>query len=156
MNQIYKPRFPHDTHIDEKFSEFRAKVQHLFDTPLSNNDDLMAAMRFIGQPEDFHNLNESISLDHLSHPNDMRISDYDPAQSTNRRKTPVVPKEAIISLQSISTLVGQKNLFSDSHFWRYVKYNKHRHIRLGVDNSHADIRPGEETLLVVRVYEPFK
>lgn len=155
MNNIYKPRFPHNTRIDEKFTEFRDKVGHLLETPLSNMNDLMSAMQFTGQPNDFQNLNESISLDHLSHPEDLRVSDYDPAKSSRKKRPPNVPKEAM-SLQSVSSLVSQKNLFTEGHYWRYMKYNKHRHISLNVDNSQPDIRPGAETVVVVRVYEPFK
>lgn len=155
MNNIYKPRFPHDTRIDEKFATFRLKIQHLLDIPLVDNNDLMTAIKFTGQPENFQDLDASISLDNLSHPDDLRISDYDPAKPARRKKSPTLPKEAM-SLQTISTLVAQKDVFTDGHYLRYVKYNKHRHISLNVDNSQPDILPGEETLVVVRVYEPFK
>lgn len=154
MDNIYKPRFPHNTRIDEKFTQFKAKVKRILDAPIANNEDLMAVMNLTEQPQAFLSLNESISMDHLSHPEDLRISCYDPANSTRRKKNPVVPLEAH-SLHSISTLVAQKNLFTDCHYLRYMKYNKHRHISLDVDHTPEDIRPGEETLVVVRVYEPF-
>lgn len=155
MNQIYKPRFPHDTQIDEKFNEFRAKVQHLFDQPLDNDDDLMAAMEFTGTYEAFQTIDDCISMDRLSHADDLRISNYDPANSVAKRKTPIVPPEAL-QLQTISTLVAQNDVFTQGHFMRYMKYNKHRHIVLDVDNSQPDMHAGAETLVVVRVYEPFK
>lgn len=152
MDNIYHPRYSKNTKIDEHFDEFRIKTHLFHGTRL---DDLMVAMKFTGDSEAFKKLDESVSIKLLDQSADLRVTEYDPSNSTRKNPSVTVPIEAL-NLKTVAGLISQKGAYSYSHISRYQKYNKHQHIKLTVDNSQPDILPGAETLVVVRVYEPFK
>lgn len=154
MENIYLPRYKKITHIEPKFDLFKTNISYANAIP-KTDEDLQSAIQFIGGASDFELLSDSISLDNLSQPDDIRPVSFDPSAYISRKRSIVeVPKKAL-KLKTVSVLIGTQSDYTERHRRRYLKYNKYKYIKQHVDNTNADIMPFDEILIAIRVYEPF-
>lgn len=156
MDNIYIPRVKTKTDIEQSFNLFRNNLDEANQIP-KNNAELKSAIKFEGTEEDFKRLCQNTSIHLLEHTDDIRPNKFEPSTLSRKKKSILeVPRRAL-RLKTISTLINIQGKLNESHKNRYIKYNKYRHIKVEVDNSHdIDMQPYEEIVIVVRVYEPFR
>ena len=150
MENIYVPRLTKTIQINELNDKFKTLYpKNVLKLPL-NDDEICQALKYDGTPDDFDALNLSVSLDHLDHSDDTRVQPFEPSRFQNIRNPIEIPKKAL-KLKTIANLVKQKRKNND----RFLKYNKHKFLHME-NNGEPDLCPLEETILIIRFYEPFR
>lgn len=157
MEKIYRPRYEHVINVQQKFDEFKRALIPESVVNLPEADD-KALANFVGDDEDFEALEDTISLEHLAMPDDLRVTDFNPLDLNQRKKSAMVeiPTKAL-RLKSVQHRIeNQAEVTAESRL-RHCKYNKYKYMQLNFDNQSGicDLTPLDEILLVVRVYEPF-
>lgn len=159
MENIYYPRYKHVINVKEKFDEFRAKLMPSSVEALGEELDPKQLVNFTGDDEEFEALEDSISLEHLAQPDDIRVSEFNPIDLNQRKRNATVefPKKAMLLKSVRYRIDNQADVTAQSRI-RGFKYNKYKFMRVEIDNDSGscDLFPLEEVLLVVRVYEPFR
>lgn len=157
MEQIYAPRYKNTVQINTKFELFKTQLGCALNIP-KNNADIKALMNFDGTDDEFHALEDSISLGRLSHPDDIKPVPFDPSDSGSRRHyVAQVPKTAL-HLKTVSSLVDTQGKFNEGHRNRYIIYNKYKHIKMDhIDDEYddQDLNVHDEIIVSIRFYEPF-
>lgn len=156
MEKIYAPRYKNTIQVESKFDLFKAELGCASYIPKSNAD-IKSIMNFHGTDDEFHSLEDSISLSQLGHIDDMKPVPFDPSDSASRRHSVAqVPKKAL-HLKTVSTLVDTQGKFNEGHRNRYIIYNKYKHIKMDHDDEYeeTDLNVHDEIILAIRFYEPF-
>lgn len=155
MDKIYPPRYKEITNIRSSLNTFREHLGIAKSVPV-DDAEIRSAMNFNGSDDDFYDLQKSISIDLLAHSDDIRPTPYDPSKHIIKQKNHAhLPKQAL-RLNTVATLVKRAPAMHYGHLTRYMKYNKYLSIHIPNDKSAPDLRPHEELLISVRIYEPFR
>lgn len=169
MDKIYFPKTDNPIiNLGQRYSEYKAEVAvfpGLNSSGCGVDDDdtasLAEAFGWTGTADEFVQLNNSVSLDQLAHENDLRFIPYDPSQYRPLRLSRLdIPTKAVATLR---TLASHK-----THIQRMTPYErsrftpgrtKYRYVPIppnDADDANADLEPGGELLVFLRVYAPFK
>lgn len=156
MDNIYPPCYEEITNIKSTLNTFREHLGAAKTIPV-DDAEIRSAMNFNGSEDEFYDLQQSISIDHLAHSDDIRPTPYDPSNHIVKQKNDVhLPKEAF-RLNTVATRVKRAPDMHYGNLTRYMKYNKYFPIHIPIDKSAAsDLQLNEELLITVRVYEPFR
>lgn len=166
MDKIYLPKnISPIINLSQRFAEFRSDIcsfpgldaRHItaetaLNWPSAENSDAFAE------------LDASVSLDQLGSPHDLRIRPYNPKEyrpvGLSRLQ---LPKRALQTLRTLSSLYAHSPIDSRKRSGQIPKKH-YNHKRVNYDRDEdvtsstltSDINPGDELLVVVRIYEPFK
>lgn len=154
MDIIYPPHYEEITNIKFCFNTLRESLGAAKTIPF-NNAEIRSAMNL--SDDDFNDLQQSISIDQLAHPDDIRPTPYDPSKYSTKQKNYTHLPEKALRLNTVATLAKRAPSIQYGKLSRYMKYNKYMSIHIPSDKSVADdLQPNEELLITVRVYEPFR
>lgn len=157
MEKIFRPRYKNLININEKFAEYKAALCPSSITRLPETYDEVKQMLGVVDVDDEMQLEDSISLNHLTQEDDARINDFTLADMHRFKRCEKVeiPKKAM-RLRCIKHRLG---VYRDAQSVRSHprKYNKYKHLRLEYDNGigECDLRAYDDVIVLVRVYEPF-
>lgn len=156
MENIYRIRCGELINIRSKFEMFSKElcpdpVEQLPQT----YDDIKSLLDIqSGQEEEL--LEESISLNNLAQPSDLPIVDVNLHELHTKQgtKTISIPKSAL-RLRCVRHKIEENKMNFGSNTPR--KYNRYRYIDHKISNPEGlcDLKPLEDILITVRVYEPF-
>lgn len=156
MENVFRMRCSELIHIKTKFEQFKAELcpQSITQLPITFEDIRSASGLIDSDDEDI--MNDSISLNHLADPNDLPISDFNlhDINAKMTQKIIEIPHQAM-SLKCVAQLVDIQAGNQTTAILR--KYNRYQYIAPQHDNTVGicDLKPFEDVLIVVRVYEPF-
>lgn len=158
MENIYNVRSSNLINIKEEFDKFRNNLvpSSVFELP-KTEEDIKKLVNFDGTDEDYRALNDSISIDNLTQPDEVPITDFQIHQIHKKRNMVTIPEKAL-ELNCIKSLFdSQDNATKTTQAKIKTKYNKYKFIKIDVDNLSGvcDLKPLDDILIVVRVYEPF-
>lgn len=156
MESVFRVKCSDLIHIKTKYEKFKAELCPESITHLPTTyEDIRAASGLI-DPNDEDIMNESISLNHLADPMDLPISDFNLHEITAKiaQKIIEIPHQAM-NLRCVAQLMDNQVGHHTASILR--KYNRYQYIAPQHDNTIGicDLKPFEEALIVVRVYEPF-
>lgn len=157
MENIFRPRYKNLINVHGKFTEYKAALCPLSINRLPETYDEVKQLLNINTSEDESRLEDSISLNHLTQLDDVRINDFSltDMHRFKRCEKVEIPKKAMRLRCIENRMKAYKDAVSARS--RPRKYNKYNHLRLDYDNTvgECDLQPYEDVILFVRVYEPF-
>lgn len=157
MENIFQPRYKNLINVKEKFNEYKEALCPSSINRLPETYDEVKQLLNLSTPDDEIRLEESISLGNLTQPDDVRISEFSltDMHRFKRCEKVEIPKKAM----RLRCIESRMDAYKDAEVGRSQprKYNKYKHLRLDYDNTvgECDLRPYDDVILFVRVYEPF-
>lgn len=155
MEKIYFPRYRDLIDIQKRFQLYKENLGHAKDIP-KNDEEIREILKFKGKSNEFDMLLDSISVEQLTQPDEIRVNPFDPSDFTGRKRSTITIPKTAKKLKTVANLIKYRGIYCETHRNRFLKYNKYKCLKIDVDNQNADIQPFEESLLTVRIYEPFK
>lgn len=158
MENIYKIRSSNLINIKEEFDKISSNLvpSSVLKLP-ETEEDIKKLVNFGGTDDDFKALNDSISIDNLTQPDEVPITDFQIYQIHKKRNMVAIPEKAL-ELNCIKSLFDSQDDTSKTTKPKAKnKYNKYKFIKVDVDNLSGvcDLKPLKDILIVIRVYEPF-
>lgn len=154
MEQIFRVRSGDLICIKTKVEQYKSNLcpSNIARLPVTY-DDIRAVLGTETEEQEIQ-IEDSISLDRLADPNDLPVNDFNlhDVNSKLSHRIVEIPHKAL-DLQSVQRRIGEKKEFVQTR----KKYNKYQYVAPQYDNTigDCDLRPFEEAIIVVRVYEPF-
>lgn len=157
MENIFRPRYKNLINIKDKFTEYKESLCPSSINSLPETYEEVKQLLNLSTPDDEYQLENSISLNNLAQVDDVRINDFSltDMHRFKRCEKVEIPKKAMRLRCIENRMEAYKSAQSTRSQPR--KYNKYKHLRLDYDNTvgECDLRPYDEVILFVRVYEPF-
>lgn len=155
MEKIYPPRLDKLINIGEFGAKYKESLcpSSINELP-SNYSDVQRVLN--SNNLELYELEQSISLNHLAQPDDMRIYDFNlfDAARFKRFDELEVPLKALKLRCVKHRLDNTENLSTRT---KSKKYNRNKYVQLDVNdvNESGDLKPFDGVLIYVRIFEPF-
>lgn len=157
MENIFRPRYKNLINIKEKFAEYQAALCPASINRLPETYDEVKQLLNINTTENEQQLEDSISLNNLTQADDVRIHDFSLTDMHRFKRCEKV--EIPMKAMRLRCIEHRMKVYRDSESVRSQprKYNKYKHLRLDYDNTvgECDLRPYDNVMIFVRIYEPF-
>lgn len=157
MENIFRPRYKNLINVRQKFTEYKQNLCPSSIERLPESYDEVQQLLNLGAADDENRLEDSISINNLTQVDDVRISDFHltDMHRFKRCQKIEIPKKAM-RLRCIEYRM-EAYKYTETARTQPKKYNKWKHLRLDYDNTlgECDLRPYEDVILFVRVYQPF-
>lgn len=158
MEKIFKVKCNELVNIGERFTQYK---KELCPSSLERLPETYDEVKWIlGICDDNEELLEdSISINNLAQPDDVLVNEFNLHELHNRRgqKTIEIPKKAM-RLKCVRKKFEDQTTGNSANTEQSArKYNRYRYIEDKYDNTvgDCDLKPFDEVLITVRVYEPF-
>lgn len=156
MENIYRIRSGDLINIRAKFTEFKKELCPASVAKLPQTYEDMKGLLDIQSGAEEELLEDSISLNNLSQPDDIPIFDVNLHDLHGKpgQKSIEIPKKAM-KLRCIRHKLDENSIKNNANMPK--KYNRYRYIEHKIDNldDSCDLVPLDEILITVRIYEPF-
>lgn len=156
MENIYRIKSGDLINIREKFTEFANELcPSSIDRLPETYDDVKTVLDIQNEVEE-ELLEESISLNNLAQPDDIPIFDvnlHEMYAKQGNKKTEI-PKKAL-RLNCVRHKIAECSSKAVAAVPK--KYNRYRYLEQKIENTvdTSDLKPLKDTLITVRIYEPF-